>query len=241
MPGEAAPPAGSAGASAVLLPPLSQSGMPAMGVSQPPSGVQSQMPMGQIPTAPNMPPMPQQAARSAPPPGGAAPSMGLMAPAPTDRAPMMNEPNMMPAQQGQLSGGAMPMAPGAAAAQPQPYRQLKVEDALAYLDQVKMKFEKQPHIYNKVRGARVATSLPLPLHWRCRTPVTRSPRASRRYQSCAASTKSREVCGVLITSMLLRACRSVRTVPRHHEGIQGAEHRHAGRHRSRPAALPRPP
>ena len=33
-------------------------------------------------------------------------------------------------------------------AQPQ-YRQLKVEDALAYLDQVKMKFEKQPQIYNQ--------------------------------------------------------------------------------------------
>ena len=39
--------------------------------------------------------------------------------------------------------------PQQAAPPPQPYRQLKVEDALAYLDQVKMKFEKQPHIYNK--------------------------------------------------------------------------------------------
>jgi histone deacetylase complex regulatory component SIN3 len=38
-------------------------------------------------------------------------------------------------------------------AQAQPYRQLKVEDALAYLDQVKMRFEKQekqPWIYNQV-------------------------------------------------------------------------------------------
>jgi hypothetical protein len=52
--------------------------------------------------------------------------------------------------QGPLPGGAVPMAPGGPAAQPQPYRQLKVEDALAYLDQVKMKFEKQPQIYNKV-------------------------------------------------------------------------------------------
>ena len=29
------------------------------------------------------------------------------------------------------------------------YRQLKVEDALAYLDQVKMKFEDKPEIYNQ--------------------------------------------------------------------------------------------
>merc|ERR1719440_764080 len=58
---------------------------------------------------------------------------------------------MVPPQQGPLPGaGPPPMAPGAPpAAQPQPYRQLKVEDALAYLDQVKMKFEKQPQIYNK--------------------------------------------------------------------------------------------
>merc|ERR1719261_1129950 len=38
-----------------------------------------------------------------------------------------------------------PMAGGAAP----PYRQLKVEDALAYLDQVKMKFEDKPEIYNQ--------------------------------------------------------------------------------------------
>ena len=54
----------------------------------------------------------------------------------------------MPPQQGPI-GGNMSPAPGPPG-QPQPYRQLKVEDALAYLDQVKMKFEKQPHIYNKV-------------------------------------------------------------------------------------------
>lgn len=64
--------------------------------------------------------------------------------------PMGTEPVMQP-QQGALPGTSMPPAPGAAPSQPQPYRQLKVEDALAYLDQVKMKFEKQPHIYNKVR------------------------------------------------------------------------------------------
>ena len=31
----------------------------------------------------------------------------------------------------------------------QPYRQLKVEDALAYLDQIKAKYDRQPHIYNQ--------------------------------------------------------------------------------------------
>ena len=61
---------------------------------------------------------------------------------------------MMPPQQGPIPGAPPPpMAPmqnpQQAAPPPQPYRQLKVEDALAYLDQVKMKFEKQPHIYNK--------------------------------------------------------------------------------------------
>ena len=59
---------------------------------------------------------------------------------------------MIPPPQGAMGSAPppmAPMAPGAPPAQPQPYRQLKVEDALAYLDQVKMKFEKQPHIYNK--------------------------------------------------------------------------------------------
>ena len=48
---------------------------------------------------------------------------------------------------------APPGNPAMASGGSTPYRQLKVEDALAYLDQVKMKFEKQPHIYNKVRAA----------------------------------------------------------------------------------------
>ena len=39
-------------------------------------------------------------------------------------------------------GGAAPPA-NPAAPPPAPYRQLKVEDALAYLDQVKVKFDKQ--------------------------------------------------------------------------------------------------
>ena len=69
--------------------------------------------------------------------------------------PMAPESHMLP-QQGQI-GGNMPAAPGPPG-QPQPYRQLKVEDALAYLDQVKMKFEKQPHIYNKVKAMANARS-----------------------------------------------------------------------------------
>ena len=66
-----------------------------------------------------------------------------------ERAPMMPaEAPMMAPQQGPL-GGSMPAPPGAALPpQPQPYRQLKVEDALAYLDQVKMAFEGRPLIYN---------------------------------------------------------------------------------------------
>lgn len=59
----------------------------------------------------------------------------------------------MPPQQGPVAGNIPPPAPAGMqpAAQQQPYRQLKVEDALAYLDQVKMKFEKQPKTYNDVR------------------------------------------------------------------------------------------
>ena len=61
---------------------------------------------------------------------------------------------MMQPQQGPLPGPAAPpmqapaQAPMAGGAAP-PYRQLKVEDALAYLDQVKMKFEDKPEIYNQ--------------------------------------------------------------------------------------------
>jgi hypothetical protein len=97
----------------------------------------------------------QQPGRQGPPGGPGpmpgAPNPGVMGGQQPDRggvsmpdAPIKYEP------QGPLPGGNVPMAPGGPAAQPQPYRQLKVEDALAYLDQVKMKFEKQPQIYNKV-------------------------------------------------------------------------------------------
>ena len=110
--------------------------------------------MGQLPPTSGMPPM-QQPGRQGPPGGPGpmpgAPNPGVLGGQQPDRggvsmpdAPIKYEP------QGPLPGGNVPMAPGGPAAQPQPYRQLKVEDALAYLDQVKMKFEKQPQIYNKV-------------------------------------------------------------------------------------------
>ena len=109
-------------------------------------------PMAPISQPPRMPPQPVAAPavaintslvpiaeRSAPP-----------APAPLAPGLIASEPSLIGAQQGPLAGG-MPISCGAGPLPPppQPYRQLKVEDALSYLDQVKMKFEKQPHIYNK--------------------------------------------------------------------------------------------
>ena len=80
-----------------------------------------------------------------------------MPPANNAGPPMMaTEQPLMPPQQGPLGGGGVPPMGGPPAGGAQPYRQLKVEDALAYLDQVKMKFEKQPHIYNKVRAKSAA-------------------------------------------------------------------------------------
>ena len=61
---------------------------------------------------------------------------------------------MMRPEQGPLPGPAAPPmhapaeAPMAGGAAP-PYRQLKAEDALAYLDQVKTKFATEPEIYNQ--------------------------------------------------------------------------------------------
>ena len=85
-----------------------------------------------------------------------------------------------------LPGGAVPMAPGGPAAQPQPYRQLKVEDALAYLDQVKMKFEKQPQIYNKVCACARARCL----------------------DGACAARRSRVAPGAIVMDTLLRASRT---------------------------------
>eukprot|EP00962_Isochrysis_galbana_P001277 scaffold323_cov94-Isochrysis_galbana.AAC.2 len=78
--------------------------------------------------------------------GGCLPSM--MA----SEQPLM-APGGLPAQ-GPLPGGLPLLGSAGPPASVAPYRQLKVEDALAYLDQVKMKFEKQPHIYNQVRAIR---------------------------------------------------------------------------------------
>ena len=82
-----------------------------------------------------------------------------MPPAPMAPAPPLTSQEMMPQIAGAIVVAAPPGPPGppgGAAANNQPFRQLKVEDALAYLDQVKMKFEKQPHIYNKVRAKSAA-------------------------------------------------------------------------------------
>jgi hypothetical protein len=85
---------------------------------------------------------------------------GLMlptGPAMAERPPVMasSEPSPLSGQQlGPLAGG-LPAAGAQPAGPSQPYRQLKVEDALAYLDKVKMKFDKQPHIYNQVSGHQV--------------------------------------------------------------------------------------
>jgi len=122
---------------------------PVAAIAQPPS----------LPTAPPMAPVMTQPARLAPaapsPAGNAYAGMmavsGLSGCAP---GMMASEQPLMAPQQGPLPGG-LPMGAGGAPPSnpgPAPYRQLKVEDALAYLDQVKMKFEKQPHIYNQVRA-----------------------------------------------------------------------------------------
>ena len=83
---------------------------------------------------------------------------GLMLQPPSmaqERPPVLaSEPSpLLTQQQGPLAGNLPAGPPGAPPPGPsQPYRQLKVEDALAYLDKVKMKFDKQPHIYNQVRS-----------------------------------------------------------------------------------------
>eukprot|EP00965_Chrysotila_dentata_P061017 2021601-Pleurochrysis_carterae.AAC.1 len=90
--------------------------------------------------------MPQQSMVERPPPSQMGGSL------------MAQEPSLMAPQQGPITsslqmGGVPPPQPPPSSqpsSQSQPFRQLKVEDALAYLDQVKMKFEKQPHIYNQV-------------------------------------------------------------------------------------------
>ena len=186
-----------AGGSVPILPPLSSSA-PHAGISAPQGDSRPTMPMGQLPPTSGMPPM-QQPGRQGPPGGPGPmpgpPNPGVMGGQQPDRggvsmpgAPIKYEP------QGPLPGGAVPMAPGGPAAQPQPYRQLKVEDALAYLDQVKSKFEKQPQIYNKVCAC---------AHARC-------------LDGACAATRSRVAPGAIVMDTLLRASRT-RTRMQTHE------------------------
>ena len=139
------------GPAATSAPPAFSAGGNTSSQAPPPA-----MPMGSL--NPN-PPLGGLGAPRMPPvnPPIPQPSSGLMGlpPGPPimDRAPVMaSEPPPMLGQQGPLGGGLQPPATSSAPpGPPQPYRQLKVEDALAYLDKVKMKFDKQPHIYNQAR------------------------------------------------------------------------------------------
>lgn len=75
----------------------------------------------------------------------------LQASAMAERPPVLaSEPSPLLSQQQVSLGGNLPQGGPAVSGPSQPYRQLKVEDALAYLDKVKAKFDKQPHIYNQV-------------------------------------------------------------------------------------------
>ena len=87
-----------------------------------------------------------------------------MPPAPMAPAPPLTSQEMMPQIAGAIVVAAPPgpPAPPGAAANNQPFRQLKVEDALAYLVQVKMKFERKPQIYNQVRTRPPARPPPEP-------------------------------------------------------------------------------
>ena len=119
--------------------------------------VTTKLPVAAMPPAPQMPPAMAHTGRLAPPgqPPAVISAPGMLsAHSMPGCAPgmMATEQPLMAPQQGPLPGG-LPMGPASQPPNPgpAPYRQLKVEDALAYLDQVKMKFEKQPHIYNQVR------------------------------------------------------------------------------------------
>ncbi len=78
-----------------------------------------------------------------------------------------------------------------------------MEDALAYLDQVKMKFEKQPHIYNKARPARAAT---LDHHHATSANPTPSPPRGQKKSACTLPwVSSHPLRNVLILSVVARA------------------------------------
>ena len=152
-------PADAAPAQPAPIPPGGPPTMP-LAPGAPQGAPPAQMPMNPVGSAPGMPPVQQpprpQPLGGAPPPPVVPPGVS-MPPANNAGPPMMaTEQPLMPPQQGPLGGGGVPPMGGPPAGGAQPYRQLKVEDALAYLDQVKMKFEKQPHIYNKVRAKSAA-------------------------------------------------------------------------------------
>ena len=133
-----------------------------------------------LPPAPAMPAMamgmmnaPQPIATSQapglPPPARVPPVAPMapvapMPPAPMAPAPPLTSQEMMPQIAGAIVVAAPPgpPGPGGAAANNQPFRQLKVEDALAYLDQVKMKFERKPQIYNQAHTRPPARPPPEP-------------------------------------------------------------------------------
>jgi hypothetical protein len=155
------------------------------------SGVQLMNPVGMAP-APQMPPAMSQPGRmlhSAPSPAMSG-GPGMMPPHPSigitaldHHQPIMAQ-SGLPAQ-GPLPGGLPMLGASAppAGVMPSPYRQLKVEDALAYLDQVKMKFEKQPHIYNQVRPAGRARCSPADApHAQCRCSAGSPPPSAGLHQ-----------------------------------------------------------
>jgi len=137
-------------ANAAAASPLGSPGMNA--IPQPPLPVAATLAVGQMPSAPPISALSGQsrlpAATGTPPVLNSSLIPPSSLPQSVGPGLMSTEPPLMAPQQGPLPGG-MPMSTGGPPGSLPPYRQLKVEDALAYLDQVKMKFEKQPHIYNQ--------------------------------------------------------------------------------------------
>eukprot|EP00127_Corallochytrium_limacisporum_P001852 Clim_evm7s88 gene=Clim_evmTU7s88 len=101
----------------------------------PPAGPPQDHPQG--PPPPQHPPPPPQGGPS--PKGQSQPSTG-----PPSGAPPMNAAPAPPGPNGAPPGPPAAQGQGKGAVQ-----RLKVEDALGYLDRVKMQFENQPHVYNQ--------------------------------------------------------------------------------------------
>jgi len=83
-------------------------------------------------------------AEQAPPAEAAVPPVSAPQPVPTEPAPA--------AIAAAPAAPAPAPTPAPASAAPAPARELKVEDALLYLDQVKHEFGDRPRIYNEVRA-----------------------------------------------------------------------------------------